>query len=529
LSPRRRFVALVLLGALLAGSVGAVASVLLYRTALAREAAALNAVVLSHAAVAEAVFHDEIDEHVGDTAAAVSGMLEQLRSSYRRFEGFGATGEFVVARLRGDTIVFDIGLRGDTARLPDPILLPAPRATSMQRALAGGSGVGRDVDYAGRRVMAAYTPISGTGAGMVAKMDLAEVRAPFVRTAVTSGAVGLLLLLLAVGVGSVVGSPLVAEVEEREEELGASRERLRLAILAGGHGLYDLDLRTGEAVVNDEYARMLGYDPATFVETNAAWRDRLHPDDRRAAYAEYEAYVGGRRDTYRVEFRQRTAQGGWHWILSLGAIVEWDAEGRPVRMVGTHTDIQARKDAEAALSESEERFRRAVEASPEAVFIQTKGQFAYVNPSAVQLFGARSDGELLGTSILDRFPPGMRETIQARMQATNVERRAAPTLLESVLRSDGTEVKAEVSAVPFRYQGEDGALVFARDVTERVEAEETLRAHVEELRRWQAVMLDREDRVQELKREINELCRRAGEEPHYPSQLPAAGAEAAMP
>lgn len=185
----------------------------------------------------------------------------------------------------------------------------------------------------------------------------------------------------------------VTREREAEEALRVSEERLRLALLAGGHGLYDLDLRTGEATVNDLYALMLGYDPATFTETNAAWRDRLHPADRDAVFAEFEAYVAGERDRYRVEFRQRTADGQWRWVLSLGDIVERDENGHPVRMMGTHTDIHAMKEAEA---------------------------------------------QILG--------------------------------------------------------------------------------HLDELRRWQGVMLDREDRVQELKREVNDLCRRAGVEARYPSQ-----------
>jgi hypothetical protein len=63
-----------------------------------------------------------------------------------------------------------------------------------------------------------------------------------------------------------------------------------------------------------------------------------------------------------------------------------------------------------------------------------------------------------------------------------------------------------------------GITAFARDITERMEAEERLKSQLEELRRWEAVMLDREDRVREIKREVNELCRRAGEGIRYRSE-----------
>ncbi len=136
-----------------------------------------------------------------------------------------------------------------------------------------------------------------------------------------------------------------------EQALRDSEERLRLALTAANQGLYDLDLTTGEAEVSPEYATMLGYDPDIFKETIAAWRDRMHPDDAATAYRVYEDYVAGQLPEYRVEYRQRTRDGCWKWVLSLGRIQAWSADGRPLRMLGTHTDIDAIKAAEATLRE----------------------------------------------------------------------------------------------------------------------------------------------------------------------------------
>lgn len=90
-----------------------------------------------------------------------------------------------------------------------------------------------------------------------------------------------------------------------------NEERLRLALSATQQGLYDLDIPSGVAKVSDEYATMIGYDPADFVETNAAWRERLHPDDVSQVYQTYVDYVAGRISEYRVEFRQKTKDGSW--------------------------------------------------------------------------------------------------------------------------------------------------------------------------------------------------------------------------
>lgn len=170
----------------------------------------------------------------------------------------------------------------------------------------------------------------------------------------------------------------ITEAKRTEAALYESEERLRLALSAAQQGLYDLDLETGVAVVTAEYASMLGYDPATFEETNARWIERLHPEDRPGVAAVFSDYVAGRIPEYRVEFRQRTADGHWKWILSLGKIVERDAAGRPLRMLGTHTDITPLKEAEADRA----RLASAIEQAAEAVMItDAEGAIQYVNPA----------------------------------------------------------------------------------------------------------------------------------------------------
>ncbi|BAY99266.1 multi-sensor hybrid histidine kinase [Tolypothrix tenuis PCC 7101] len=135
--------------------------------------------------------------------------------------------------------------------------------------------------------------------------------------------------------------------KQTETALRESEERLRLALTATNQGLFDLNVQTGNGVVSPEYAQMLGYEPEKFQETNAQWRDRVHPDDLASTYQAYEDYIAGKIDIYRAEFRLRTKSGAWKWILSIGKIVSWDSQGKPLRMLGTHTDITERKLAEA--------------------------------------------------------------------------------------------------------------------------------------------------------------------------------------
>ena len=161
---------------------------------------------------------------------------------------------------------------------------------------------------------------------------------------------------------------VITERKQAEAALRENEERLRLSLHAANQGLYDLNVQTGNAIVNREYAEMLGYDFDSFVETNAAWIERLHPDDRELTANAYADYIKGLTPEYRVEFRQKTKAGDWKWILSLGKVAEYDAAGKPLRMLGTHTDITERKQAEEKLKASEFRFRLAAESLTDVIY-----------------------------------------------------------------------------------------------------------------------------------------------------------------
>ncbi len=182
-----------------------------------------------------------------------------------------------------------------------------------------------------------------------------------------------------------------------EKELRVSEERLRLALAAANQGLYDLNLQTGEAVVSPEYARMLGYEPETFHETSASWRGRMHPDDVESACKAYTEYIAGRLPEHRVEFRQRTRSGEWKWIQSLGKVVDWDAQGQPLRLLGTHSDITQRRRAEEILGLSMERFTLAMEASTDGLWDwHLPSGRAYFSPRYYTMLGYPPDSQPAG-------------------------------------------------------------------------------------------------------------------------------------
>jgi PAS domain S-box-containing protein len=328
-------------------------------------------------------------------------------------------------------------------------------------------------------------------------------------------------VLLVYPVATMLLGTLIASRNQRQlvrASLHESEERLRLTLEAAELGLYDLDLRTGEATTNDRYATMLGYDPASFHETNAAWMERLHPDDREPVEGLFHDYVAGRTARYRVEFRQRTAAADWKWILSLGRIAEWDAAGAPVRMLGTHLDITARKAAEdveraaaertarlleeevrlrrtllsvaedqqatvATLRASEERYRSLVKHAPMAVFVNRDDRLILVNDACVRLFGASSAADLLGRSPLELFHPDDHTAITDRIRTMREQGTPVASREERILRVDGGVVPVEVAAAPFDDDGATSIHVALLDITARKHAETAIREINVELER----------------------------------------------
>jgi PAS domain S-box-containing protein len=184
---------------------------------------------------------------------------------------------------------------------------------------------------------------------------------------------------------------VIADISDRKQAevaLQMSEERLRLALTASNQGLYDLNIKTEEVVVTPEYALMLGYDPATYHVTKSEWIESLHPDDRESVVAAYNACITGEVPNYQVEYRRRTQDGQWKWILSVGKIVAWNESGEPIRVLGVCIDIDDRKQAEAALQTSEERLRLALTASNQGLYdLNIETEEVVVNPEYALMLG----------------------------------------------------------------------------------------------------------------------------------------------
>ena len=137
-------------------------------------------------------------------------------------------------------------------------------------------------------------------------------------------------------------------------QVSASEERYKFALEATRDGIWDWDLRTDKVQLNAAYATMLGYAPGELGDYVASqWVAFLHPDERERI-AETASIKLATEGGYEIEFRLRCKDGSYRWILSRAKVVQREADGRPLRAVGTHVDLTVRKLYEIRLGEAKE-------------------------------------------------------------------------------------------------------------------------------------------------------------------------------
>ena len=154
------------------------------------------------------------------------------------------------------------------------------------------------------------------------------------------------------GIVVVMGAYLVGEMrrnlnvmEESEHRLRESEQRLSLTLEATSSGLWDWNIRTGEIHFDDQWVKSLGYSREEIVPHLSFLESIVHPEDLQRVRSALQDHVEGRLPIYECDNRLRTRSGTFRQNLHRGKVVEWDADGRPLRMVGTDTDITERKRA----------------------------------------------------------------------------------------------------------------------------------------------------------------------------------------
>ncbi len=217
-------------------SVIAITIVELYSTALEEQRERLRVTVQSQARLIESVARfDSQYSQTEISGGSEQATLLQIREAFNHYQGFGETGEFTLAKLENDRIHFllqhRVGSLNPDYRYQNDIELGSKYAIPIQLALSGKSGTIIDLDYHGAIVLAAYEPVEVLNYGMVAKIDMAEIRAPYWRAGLISFAIGSVFIVLGVIGFQQVTRPMITAIHDSEERYKGLFENSEISIL----------------------------------------------------------------------------------------------------------------------------------------------------------------------------------------------------------------------------------------------------------------------------------------------------------
>lgn len=311
---------------------------LLYKTALEEETQRLTETVQSHAGLIESIsrFGNKFCQDY--PGGPFESTLEQIREAHKQNEGLGVTGEFTLAVKKKDQIHFLLNCKHLKTCKPQPIPMMSKLAEPMRLALSGQSGSVIGLDYRGEYVLAAYEPVKEMGLGLVAKIDLQEVRRPFIRVIVIVGCATLFVILLSATV-LLQFNPFLHKLEQSNKKFQATFEQAAV-------GLAHVGIDGKWLKVNNKLCEIIGYSKEEIL--TKTFQDITHPDDLEEDLALADKLIRGEDDTYSMEKRYYRKNGSIVWINLTVAVVR-DAEGHPDYFVSVIEDIQERKSAEEML------------------------------------------------------------------------------------------------------------------------------------------------------------------------------------
>lgn len=477
---RRPTLVLVLVMTAVAGGVGATTLGILYHTAFEEQRQRLleTARCIASLLEASAAFvcpHRESAARGGADAA----VLALIRDAHRHFQLGGGAAELMLGERRDDEIVFLLSHShdGEAAQIYPPVPFDLRLGAPMRRALQGQSGSSIELDHRGIKVLAAYAPVATLGLGVVTKIDLSTIRAPFFRAGGIAGGIAVMLIALGTFGFVRITNPMLHRLAESEERFrGISSAAQDAIIVMTSDGRVTFWNRAAE--------RLFGYRSDEARGRTVA--NLIVPERYRkcheAGLERFRLIGRGQLLGQTTELEALTRAGREVPIeLSLAAVRfgdEWHA-------VATIRDISERKIAEKQAQQRQELLGQIIENIPHAVFWKDR-QSVYLgcNRRFAAHAGLATPAEALGKTDYDlAWTTSQADFYRSVDRAVMESGEARLNLEEPQHRADGTEAMLLTSKVSLHgVSGEVvGLLGVYADITERTQAEATLRAKTAEL------------------------------------------------
>jgi PAS domain S-box-containing protein len=374
MSNRKRVLILILIMALSSLFVAGITIFSLYQAAISEQRERLVETAQSQARLIEAVARFNAASGKSDgPESARAATLSQIIEAHQNYEQSGRTMEFTLAERRGDLIIFLIRHRYGDLKQPKPVDFISNLAEPMRQALSERSGTLVGVDYRGELVLAAHEPVSELNLGIVSKIDLAEIRMPFVKAAAIAGFFSVLVVLGGAALFLKISNPMVKLLEEHNSELAVANKKLRQEIVERTR--VEEELRKSEVKYRDIYFNIqdvyfetspdgLILEISPSIENFSQYKHTeligkslydIYADPEETSKVVKEILAKGKVSDYEINLKDKDNS---QRPCSIVAIAIKDEQGIPLKFACSMRDIFNRKQAEKDRKDLEEKIAR---------------------------------------------------------------------------------------------------------------------------------------------------------------------------
>ncbi|MCG2752321.1 MAG: hypothetical protein L6301_10780 [Desulfobacteraceae bacterium] len=225
---RKRILLLLSIMIVVTSIIGITAVSVFYQATVREKRKSLSELVTSQSRLMESLYRYNKKLYSQDPNGAKKAAYSQLIDAHEHYESFSATGEILIAEKKGDKIHFIFGHQQDKIITPDSISTNLGIAEPMLLALAGQAGTVKGNDYTGYQVLAAYGYVAGLDCGIVAKIDISEIRLPFIRAIYVILLVGILVISIGMTVFFRISNPILKEMGDTIENLNEALTKVKL-------------------------------------------------------------------------------------------------------------------------------------------------------------------------------------------------------------------------------------------------------------------------------------------------------------
>ena len=261
---------------------------------------------------------------------------------------------------------------------------------------------------------------------------------------------------------------MLQAIKASKAALEESEFRWKFAVDGSGDGLWDWQIETGTVYYSPQWKKLLKCPPEANVDNVTDWKNRLHPDDYQMVLDNMEQYIQGKTHRFDSEHRMICDDGQILWVHDRGIVVKRTQNGKPVRMIGTISDISDRIQAQQELKHAHRINKLIIETIPDLLWLKdNEGRYLLCNSKFEQFFGAKKE-KIIGNTDYDFVDQELADSFREHDRHAMMAGKAVRNKVQLTFASNGYTGLFEATKVPLVSDENQviGILGIGHDITE---------------------------------------------------------------